>query len=55
MTGLDVSSSGVPVRGIGVNAPKEAQEERVYDLARRTAKFLDTGIEIKRERVAREL
>ena len=51
VTGLDGSSSGVPVLGIGVNAPKEAQEEKVYDLACRTAEKLDTGIDIKRERV----
>lgn len=49
--GLDGMSSGVPVLGIGVNAPKDAQEEKVYGLARRTADILDTGIEIKRERV----
>jgi len=51
VTGLDGSSSGVPVLGIGVNAPKDAQEEKVYDLACRTAEKLDTGIEIRRERV----
>jgi len=32
----------VPVLGIGVNAPKEVQEEKVYDPACRTAEFLDT-------------
>ena len=51
VTGLDGTSSGVPVLGIGVNAPKEAQEEKVYDLACRTANKLGTGIDIKRERV----
>ena len=51
VTGLDGASSGIPILGIGVNAPKEAQEEKVYDLVRRTADLLDTGIEIKRERV----
>ena len=51
VTGLDGCSSGVPILGIGVNAPKEAQEQKVYDLACRTADLLDTGIEIKRARV----
>ena len=51
VTGLEGASSGVPVLGIGVNVPKEVQEERVHGLACRTADMLDTGIEIERARV----
>ena len=51
VTGLEGASSGIPVLGVGVNAPRETQEERVHGLARRTADLLGTGIEIARERV----
>ena len=51
VAGLEGASSGIPVLGIGVNAPREAQEERVHGLACRTADLLGTGIEIARERV----
>lgn len=51
VTGLDGASSGIPVLGIGVNAPKDVQEGRVHDLACRTAEMLGTGIDVKRDRV----
>jgi L-cysteate sulfo-lyase len=40
VVGAKASSSGIPVLGIGVNAPKEAQEEKVFRLARETARFV---------------
>lgn len=40
VTGLKALRSGIPVLGIGVNAPKEAQEEKVFALARQTADHL---------------
>ncbi len=51
VTGLEGASSGVPVLGIGVNAPRDAQEEKAHGLARRTADLIGTGIEVARERV----
>ena len=35
--GLEATNSGIPLLGIGVRAPKEKQEENVYNLACRTA------------------
>ena len=37
VVGLKASRSGVPLLGIGVNAPRELQEQRVFDLAEQTA------------------
>lgn len=51
VTGLEGASSGIPVLGIGVNAPRETQEERVHGLACRTADLLGTGIDVARDRV----
>jgi len=33
-------NTGIPVYGIGVRAPKQKQEEMVYDLAQRTAEYM---------------
>ena len=38
--GFEALNSGIPVYGIGVNKPKEIQEENVYRLARRTAEYM---------------
>ncbi len=38
--GLKARQSGVPMLGIGVNAPQEVQEERVYKLACETAEMM---------------
>lgn len=41
VTGLCASNSRIPVLGIGVRAPKEAQESNVFKLAERTAEHLE--------------
>jgi L-cysteate sulfo-lyase len=40
LVGARASNSGIPVLGIGVNAPKDKQEEKVYKLAVETADFV---------------
>ena len=40
ITGLKARNSDIPLLGIGVNAPKDAQEEKVYELACETAEFI---------------
>ncbi|MDG2114428.1 MAG: pyridoxal-phosphate dependent enzyme, partial [Actinomycetota bacterium] len=45
------SSSHVPVLGIGVRAPKEVQEERVFALAQRTADHVGAAGAVTRDRV----
>jgi L-cysteate sulfo-lyase len=37
--GLKATNSGIPLLGIGVGADRKAQEEKVFELATRTAKF----------------
>lgn len=39
--GLRGSGSDLPILGIGVNAPKDVQEERVYKLAEETAELVE--------------
>jgi len=51
LVGAKASSSGVPVLGIGVNAPKNKQEEKVYKLAVDTAAFVGAPGIIDREDV----
>ncbi|MGY8863564.1 MAG: D-cysteate sulfo-lyase [Pseudomonadales bacterium] len=48
--GMEGINSGIAVYGVGVRAPKEKQEEMVYDLAQRTAVYMGLNPEI----VARE-
>ena len=38
--GFEAMNSGIPVYGVGVNKPKDIQEQNVYELARRTAEFM---------------
>ncbi|SNS41771.1 D-cysteine desulfhydrase [Noviherbaspirillum humi] len=52
VTGLQASNSRIPVMGISVRAPKQAQEENVYRLVQATAKHLGMTHEIPRETVA---
>ena len=40
VVGLKAMESDIPLLGIGVNAPKEAQEGKVYDLACETAAYI---------------
>jgi L-cysteate sulfo-lyase len=49
VTGLRATHSGIPVLGIGVNAPREAQEKKVYDLAVDTAEFIGASGCVRRE------
>jgi L-cysteate sulfo-lyase len=51
LTGLVGARSGIPVLGIGVRAPREAQETAVFELARHTADHLGLGDIIAREDV----
>ncbi|MEE4660494.1 MAG: D-cysteine desulfhydrase [Halieaceae bacterium] len=40
VAGLRATHSGIPVLGIGVNAPRDVQEERVFKLACQTAELI---------------
>ncbi len=40
IVGLKATNSQIPLLGIGVNAPKEKQEQKVYDLAVETAEYI---------------
>jgi L-cysteate sulfo-lyase len=40
ITGLKATHANIPLLGIGVNAPKDVQEEKVYKLAVETADFV---------------
>ena len=51
ITGLKASNSDIPLLGIGVNAPRDAQEEKVYDLACETADFIGKPGIVAREAV----
>lgn len=51
LVGLKASNSGIPLLGIGVNAPKDVQEERVWQLARETADFVGAPGSVAREDV----
>jgi len=43
IVGLKAMHSAIPLLGIGVNAPKDLQEERVYSLAVETAEYIGAG------------
>lgn len=49
VTGLVASNSQIPVLGIGVRAPKELQEQNVFNLASKTAEHLGLPGIVKRE------
>ena len=51
VTGLAAIQSSIHLLGIGVRAPKDKQEQMVFDLAQKTADYLDKGIEIERDKV----
>ena len=51
VTGLAAIQSSIHLLGIGVRAPKDKQEQMVFDLAQKTADYLDTGIEIECDKV----
>ena len=47
--GLKASHANIPLLGIGVNAPQDAQEEKVYKLAVATAEFVGAPGIVQRE------
>ena len=51
IVGLKATSSNIPLLGIGVNAPRDEQEEKVYDLAIETAEYIGAPGVVKREHV----
>jgi L-cysteate sulfo-lyase len=51
VAGLQGARAGIPVLGIGVRAPRPAQEDRVYQLAVQTAELLDVAGAVERDSV----
>ena len=51
VTGFCGSGSQVPVLGVGVRAPQQAQEQNVYELAAHTADYLGLPGAVRREQV----
>jgi len=51
IVGLKAMESDIPLLGIGVNAPKDAQEEKVYQLACETAEYIGKPNCVAREDV----
>ncbi len=49
ITGLKATNANIPLLGIGVNAPKDVQEEKVYKLAVETAEYVGAPGVVKRE------
>jgi L-cysteate sulfo-lyase len=50
--GMEGMNTGIPVYGIGVRAPKQKQEEMIYNLAQRTAEYMGLSPDVvARERV----
>ena len=47
--GLNAVHADVPLLGIGVGAPREEQEQRVFDLAEQTANFIGAPGTVRRE------
>jgi L-cysteate sulfo-lyase len=51
VAGLRATHANIPVLGIGVNAARDIQEERVYKLAVETADYIGAGGCVRREDV----
>ncbi len=51
VVGVKAASSGIPVFGVGVNAPRDVQEEKVYKLAVETAEFVGAPGVVERDDV----
>ncbi len=49
--GLKSTNANIPLLGIGVNAPKDVQEEKVWKLAQETADYIGAPGVVKREDV----
>jgi len=50
VVGMQAMNTGIPVYGVGVNAPQQEQEEKVFDLVQRTLDFMG----LSQDLVARE-
>ena len=51
VAGLRATHANIPVLGIGVNAARQAQEEKVYKLAEETAEYIGAAGCVRREDV----
>ena len=51
LVGAHATSANVPILGIGVNAPKDAQEAKVFALAEETADFVGAAGSVRRDDV----
>ena len=51
IVGLKATNSNIPLLGIGVNAPREAQEQKVFDLAVVTAEYIGASGVVERKDV----
>jgi len=51
LAGLKATNANIPLLGIGVNAPQEEQEEKVYKLALETAEYIGAAGVVAREDV----
>ncbi len=51
VVGLEATNSHIPLLGIGVRAPKEKQEENVFNLAVQTAEYMSMPGVVAREKV----
>jgi len=49
VVGLKASNANIPLLGIGVNAPKDAQEEKVWKLTKETADYVGAPDAVARE------
>jgi L-cysteate sulfo-lyase len=49
--GLAAIDSEIHLLGVGVSAPRDRQEQMVFDLATRTAAHLGTGVKIERNKI----
>jgi len=49
VAGFQACNSNIPVLGIGVNAPRDIQEERVFQLAKKTAAYIGAEGVVARE------
>ena len=51
IVGLKATHSGIPLLGIGVGAPREQQEEKVFKLACETAEYIGVPGIVRRDDV----
>lgn len=46
VVGMEASNTGIPVYGVGVSAPQQQQQDKVFELAQRTAEYLGLHADI---------